>query len=1103
MQSFLSGPDALISEFSMKDGAGEDRLSRPPVKKTILEEKVFSVFDSIQKNRDWQSARAINAFEAVGKADRHLAELNRLHEKFRMAVLPDGGLKWKVLDGRAKMGREMVQLAALCQELYENLVSLCDRTCRRTGFLRARAIAAEQHRRLTSEQYRKQFYRDIWVPDAPSLPRYLEDDEWFKGLAEGLCQSLSALSSSAFVLKQAYKDEFELIFHAAAGRIDEFHRAGIAVPHEFLAYAEPARVDRQRKIFEAVSLPASEVILERYLEESKEFADFCGKIMAIRTDLEAMLRRMVMYRELIDIQLCFPHSELDAYIGYLSALDRPDSETSYLFRHLSELKHQLDAQKNYYMTRLWRMSAAELERDRAAVAAEREGFRKEETAHKARMAETIRLLKAHRRECLEELKSLPHFDKDNDMNILKLPSEMDVRLGDDELAAALSAFRRCVQIRMEEFSELCSRLREEVFRSRSAIEGSSLPEPARRSLLDALRDFSDIQPAPAGRHFLDQYPASVEHYKSLSAGRRALGELCLQLVVSDLSVRCKDFEKQDQRFSGHLAAVSRKAGLPSAYGGEALDDLVWKYGVAHEVLYKEAEEYLASCKKALLEAEKERIARAERTIILEDMLRKLELIAGLAARRPVSLGEETAILERYRQELFTGDLVADAQQYWMKVREHCESISASIRVTLDASMVALDDRKASPEALLDRMDSRFWSLSAALDNRLREIDGNLAQVPEFNDIKLSEKPCPDLKSCAGNERALPGRRLQHLDSVYKAVHSARERAARELGALHKSAVELRLDDEFALKLKELSNSNLDAAVVGLASLRMAVRARLYTDMHATLAGLEIPVSGRWELPSGAPMRSWLEAWSEFLELVSAQVRATMEEASDLRDKLSASDEANRLRRKSVGKFPLRDILRASDTPSMRDLAYLLFEAEGEMETVRRDMELALKRCDLPALVAGVRRWKLLRKRLGEIAASRYAQGDSPLIETLRDFEDRRLREYALSTNKGAFPDQAFIEDIERAVLRCRLKDKKISARDFHKVLTALQKEGRVKWKDYSDRFLMTPGEHPEYRLTIEPAGEGGLSTRGTVTWGDRTVEFSYDPKRMLLSLKEK
>jgi hypothetical protein len=98
----------------MKDGAGEDRLSRPPVKKTILEEKVFSVFDSIQKNRDWQSARAINAFEAVGKADRHLAELNRLHEKFRMAVLPDGGLKWKVLDGRAKMGREMVQLAALC-----------------------------------------------------------------------------------------------------------------------------------------------------------------------------------------------------------------------------------------------------------------------------------------------------------------------------------------------------------------------------------------------------------------------------------------------------------------------------------------------------------------------------------------------------------------------------------------------------------------------------------------------------------------------------------------------------------------------------------------------------------------------------------------------------------------------------------------------------------------------------------------------------------------------------------------------------------------------------------------------------------------------------
>jgi hypothetical protein len=1087
----------------MTDGAGEDRLSRPPVKISVLEEKVFAVFDSIQKNRDWQVARAISAFEAVNKVDHHLTELNRLHEKFRMAVLPDGGLKWKVMDGRARMGKEMVQLSALCQELYDGLVALCDRTCRRAGFLRARPIAAEQHRRLTSEQYRKQFYRDIWVPDAHSLPRYLEDDEWFKGLAEGLSQALLSLSASAFVLKEAYKDEFDIIFHSAAGRIEEFHRVGVAIPHDFLSYADPARVDRQRKIFEAVSLPASEAILARYLEESKAFSDFSAKIMSIRSDLEAMLQRMVMYRELIDIQLRFPHSELDSYIGYLSALDRPDSETSYLLRHISELKHQLEAQKNYYISKLWRMGPPELERTRAAVAAEREGFRKEETAHKARIAETVRELKAHRRDSIEELKSLDHFDRENDLNILKLPSEIDIRAGDEELAGALSAFRRCVQIRMEEFSALCSRIREEVFRSRSAIEGSSLPEPARRSLLDAVRDFCDLQAAPAGRHFLDQYPAAVEHYKALSAARRALGELCLQLVGTDLSARCRDFEKQDQRFAGHLAAVTRKAGLPAAYGGEGLEDLVWKYGVAHEILYKEAEEYLASCKRALLEAEKERIARAERTIMMDEMLRKLELIAALCPRRPVSLAEETAQLERYRLELFSTDLVADAQQYWMKVREQCESLAASVRVNLDASMVAGDDRKAAPEALLDRLDSRFWSLAAALDARLREIDANLAQVPELNDLKLSEKPCPDLRSCAGNERALPGRRLQHLESAYKSIHSARERASRELSGLHRTAVELHLGDEFASRLKELSSSNLDAAVVGLASLRMAVRAHLFTEMHATLAGLEIPVSGRWELPAGAPMRSWLEAWAEFLELVTASAHATIEEAADLRDKLASSDEANRLRRKCIGKFPLRDVLRASDTASMRDLSYLLFEAEGEMETVRRDMELALKRYDLPALVGGVRRWKLLRKRLGEMAAARYAPGEAPLIEIMRDFEDRRLREYALSTNKAAFPDQAFIEDIERAVMRCRLRDKKMSAREFHKVLTALQKDGRFKWKDFSDRFLMTPGEHPEYRLTVEPSGPGGESTRGTVLWGDRTVEFVYDPKRMLLSLKEK
>jgi hypothetical protein len=1082
---------------------GEDRLSKPPVKINVLEEKVFTIFDQIQRNRDYQAARAIGALEVVAKMDHRLAELNRLHERFRMAVLPDGGLKWRVLDGRTKMGKEMVQLSAHCQEFHEGLTALCGLTASREGLLRARPIAAEQRGRLSSEQFRRQFYRDIWVPDASSLPKYLEDDEWFLGLAEGLSKAVLALSASAFVLKQAYKDEFELIFHSAAVRIEEFVRAGVSVPHEYLAYADPARVDRQRRIFEAVSLAASDAILARYLAESRAFSDFSDKIMRLRGELEAMVRRLVMYRDLLDVQLNFPHSQLDAYIGFMSAGDRPETETSSLLRHLSERRHQLDAQKNYYIGSLWRMSPQQLERVRAAVSAEREGFRKEEAAHRARIALSIRELKSHRRDCIEDLKGLEHFDRDNDLAILKLPSELDVRAGDEELAAALTAFRRCVQIRMEEFAALSGSLRAEVLRSRVALEASALPEQARRSLQNSVHDFYEMRSAPAGPHFLDQYPAAVEHYKALSAARSALGQQCLQLASSDLRARCRDFERQDQRFAGLYDAVARKAGLPPAYGGEGLEDLVWKYGVAHQILHKEAAEYLSAHKRAAIEGLRERIARAERTIILEEMARKLELIAALEPRWPVALAEEAALLDRYRTELFGADLLADAQQYWMKVRELCASISASIRVDLDAAMVTGDDRKAAPEAMLDRLDARFCALSAALDGRLKEIDGNLAQVPELNDLKLSDKPCPDLKSCAGSERSLPGRRLQHLEAVYRTIHSSRERAAREISGLHRTAVELCIGDEFASRLKELGPANLDAAVVGLASLRMAVRAALATAIHATLAGLELPDSGRWELPAGAPMRSWLEAWAEFLELVTGSARATMDEASDLREKLSGSDEANRLRRRTIGKLPLREVLRASDSACLRDLAFLLFEAEGEMETVRRDIETALKRRDLPGVVAGVRRWRLMRKRLGEIASARYAPGEAPLIETMRDFEDRRLREFALSPNKAAFPDRAFIEDIERAVLRCRLKDKKMSARDFHKVIVTLQKDGHYRWKDYSDRFLMTPGEHPEYRLTVAPPAEPGETTRGAVHWGDREIAFTYDPKRMLLTVREK
>ena len=1086
----------------MKEMAGEDRLSKPPVRISILEEKVFSIFDSIQKNRDYQAARAISAFDTLMKIDRCLVELNRLHEKFRMAVLPDGGLRWKVLDGRTKMGKEMVQLAAFGQELYENLVAICNSTCRRQGFLRARQIAGEQHRRLTSEQFRKEFYRDVWVPDAPSLPKYLEDDEWFKGLAEGLSRTLQALVASAFVLKESFKDEFELIFHSTAGRIDEFARAGVPVPPELLAYTDPARVDRQRKIFEVLALPASEAILVKYLAESQAFSDFSDKLMFIRGELEAMMKRLVVYQSFFDIQLSFPHSELDTYVGCGFALERPDSDTSYLLRFISERKHQLDAQKNYYLGKLWRMSPQQLEHARAKVAAERDGFRKEETVHKTRMGETIRLLKAHRRDYIDDLKGLDHFDRDNDLNILKLPAELDIRMADEELIAALAGFRRCVQIRMEEFSALCARLREEVSRSRAAIEGSPLPEGARQGLLEAARDFCDLRPVPRGPHLLDHYSAYADHYKVLLASRRALGELCLQLIGSDIAARCREFERQDPKFANHFAAVARKAGLPAVYGGERLEDLVWACGLAYEVLYKEAEEHLTACKRALLEGIKDRVARAERTIPLEEMLKKLELIAGLVPQRPASLGEELAQLERYKKELFTHDLLADAQQYWMKVRELGETLSASIRVNLDVSMVTSDDRKAGPEAVLDRLDSKFVALAAALEGRLREIDANLAQVPELNDLRLSEKPCPDQKSCAGNERLLPGRRLQYLEGTYKAIHSARERTEREMLGLHRTAMELHLGEEIASRLKSLAGANLDAAVVGLASIRMAVRAHLLTTIHATMAGLEIPDSGRWELSTGATMRSWLSAWAEFLDLVTASARATIDEAADLQEKLAGSDEANRLRRKSIGKLPIRDILRASDSASFRDLAYLLFEADSDMESVRRDIEVALKKYDLPGVVDGVRRWRLLRRRLGEIAATRHAPGETPLIEALRDFEDRRLREYALSRNKAAFPDRSFIEDIERAILRCRLKDKKISSRDFHKMVTTLQKEGRVKWKDHSDRFLMTPGEHPEYRLTVAPAGDFGESTRGTVLWGDRSVEFTYDPKQMLLILKD-
>jgi len=69
-------------------------------------------------------------------------------------------------------------------------------------------------------------------------------------------------------------------------------------------------------------------------------------------------------------------------------------------------------------------------------------------------------------------------------------------------------------------------------------------------------------------------------------------------------------------------------------------------------------------------------------------------------------------------------------------------------------------------------------------------------------------------------------------------------------------------------------------------------------------------------------------------------------------------------------------------------------------------------------------------------------------------------------------------------------------------VTALQKDGEVRLKDWSDEFLMSPGEYPEYRLKVEPFEESGL-TRCSVKSGDKSVEFIYDPHRMTLLRKRK
>jgi hypothetical protein len=752
---------------------------------------------------------------------------------------------------------------------------------------------------------------------------------------------------------------------------------------------------------------------------------------------------------------------------------------------------------------MWGMTPQLVERTRQNAARERECFYKEEMAIKLTLTETVKLLRSNRREHMDALSKLEHFDKDNDAACAKLPSDIDIRMRDGELVELLGALKRCIQQRKEEYMALCGGLKEESFRARPAIEGSKLPDEKRHMLLDAIGEFCDIQPGRGGPFFTERYRDTVEYYKTLLAARKRLGELCVQVVHDDLKARCMEFERQDKRYIDYFGAVSRRFGLAANYRTGGLEDVFLRCDEAQNFIFKEEEKYLSELKQALLGNARARMENAERTIILDEMAKKLGQIEEHAPRRPASLTEEAGTLERLGQELFTRDLMADAQHYWIRVRELCEAISASISIHLEVSMVAVDERTASPEAVLDKLYARQISLVQTIENRLREIDSNLAKVPELNELMLSPRSGPDLRGGGDDGKNLPGLRLQYLERVYKAARTGRERAVRIFLNLRRQAEGLNMPEELATGLGALVDMNLDAAAAGFASLRVAVRDWLGTTIQGAMAGLDIPASGKWDLPDGATMEKWFGNFGDFLEAVGEKARATVDEAAGLLNKLARSDEANRLRKKSIARCPMGELLRASDSEGMREIAFLLFEAEGEMEAVRRDIEQAVRKNDPEGVVGGVKRWRLLRKRLREVALQRTGPGGIPLIEALRDFDDRRLREYNLSKNRDKFPDRSFIEELERAIVRCRLRDRRISTKDFNRLLTTLRKEGQAKWTDYSDELLMTAGEHPAYRLAVARPERPGGATACTVRDGDGCVEFTYEPRRMLLVLKEK
>ena len=197
---------------------------------------------------------------------------------------------------------------------------------------------------------------------------------------------------------------------------------------------------------------------------------------------------------------------------------------------------------------------------------------------------------------------------------------------------------------------------------------------------------------------------------------------------------------------------------------------------------------------------------------------------------------------------------------------------------------------------------------------------------------------------------------------------------------------------------------------------------------------------------------------------------------------------------------MREILENSDTTEMREMSYLLFRGEQEVESARRDIELALNRSDLQGVLDGVRRWRAIHRRLEQIATSRRDSWKATLLESLRDIEDRRLREYNLSRNKAGFQDRALIEDLQRAVLRCKLRGKPLTAREFGKLIRTLHKNGQVQLTDRSDAIFMIPGEYPDYGLTVAPSvTEPDTVCRAST--GDIVLEFVYQPKKMLLVLK--